>query len=182
MDRDGDSRAHACASTSYAVDDTDHVEIKIPGDERTVIDRQPSEYDKMRFARQWAFYNGTGDEFAGQTRIETVAWIDPGNAREMRRWNIQTVEQLAAMSDSQIDGANMLGLLGFRARAQQHLAEQQKSSAFDEVKAENAALQARLSALEAKLSAPAPRRAAEVLRTPEPDILLRENRFSAAQG
>ena len=46
----------------------------------------------------------------------------------------------------------MLGLLKFRARAQQHLAEQSKSSAYDELKQENAGLATQLQAMQEQMN------------------------------
>ena len=150
VDRAGDDALHV-EFYQHPVDGADHVRIVIPGDERNQPDYLVTAYYQMRFARQWAIYKGQLDEFDGQTRVETVAGIDPGNVREMKRWNIHTVEQLAAMSDSSIDAANMLGLMKFRARAQQHLAEQSKSTEYDELKQENAGLATQLQAMQAQM-------------------------------
>ena len=150
VDREGDDALHV-EFYQHPVDGEDHVRIVIPGDDRNQPDYLATAHYQMRFARQWAIYKGQLDEFDGQTRIETVAWIDPGNAREMKRWNIHTVEQLANMSDSSIDAANMLGLMKFRARSQQHLAEQSKSSAYDELKQENAGLSTQLQSMQEQM-------------------------------
>ena len=92
---------------------------------------------RLRFPRQWKIYDGQLEEFAGQTRIETVAWIDPGTVGEMKYNRIHTVEQLANMSDSSMDQANMLFLRKFRERAKKHLEETAASSGYDELKAQN---------------------------------------------
>ena len=151
VDRDGDDALHV-EFYKHPVDGDDHVRIIIPGDDRTKPDFLATPHYQMRFARQWAIYKGQLDEFDGQTRIETVSWVDPGNVHEMKRWNIHTVEQLAGMADSAIDAANMLGLLNFRARAQQHLTEHQKSTAYDELKQENAGLATQLQAMQEQMN------------------------------
>ena len=68
----------------------------------------------------------------------------------MKRADIHTVEQLANMSDSSIDSTNMIGLMAFRERAKEHLAEKAKSSQYDELKAQNAELVGRIQNLERK--------------------------------
>ena len=60
--------------------------------------------------------------------------------KDMKRYGIHTVEQLSQMSDSSISQTNMIGLMSFREKALKHLADQQKSSEYDELKATNAVL------------------------------------------
>ena len=126
----------------------DHIEIRNPGDERTVHDTTATDYYKMRFRRAWDNYQAQLDNYAGQIRIETVSWIDPGTMTDMKRYGIHTLEQLSQMSDSSISQTNMIGLMSFREKALKHLADQQKSSEYDELKATNADLMKRLEALE----------------------------------
>ena len=133
-----------------AVTDEDHIEIQNPGDERTVHDTTVTDWYKMRFRRQWENYKSSLDNFAGQTRLETVNWIDPGMCKDMVRFGIHTVEQLSQMPDSAISQTNMIGLMAFREKALKHLESQHKSSEYDELKATNADLMERLEALEAK--------------------------------
>ena len=131
-----------------AVSGKDHVEIRNPGDERTVHDTTATDYYKMRFRRAWDNYQAQLDNYAGQIRLETVSWIDLGMMKDMKRYGIHTVEQLSQMSDSSISQTNMIGLMSFREKALKHLADQQKSSEYDELKATNADLMKRLEALE----------------------------------
>lgn len=136
-----------------AADGQDHVRIIIPGDERTQPDYLANDYYKRRFHRQWAAYQGDGEQFSGQTRIEEVAWIDPGTASDMRRNRIYTLEILANMSDGQISSTNMMGLMALRQKAKDHLRSQEKVAEFDKVRMENAALQQQLQELTAKVDA-----------------------------
>ena len=132
----------------HPVDGQDHVKIEFPGDDKTVVDELADDRYKMRFPRQWAVYKGQLEEFAGQVRIETVSWIDPGMIQDMKRANIHTVEYLAEMSDSSIDSTTMIGLMAFRQKAKEHLAERAKSSQYDKLAAQNAELMKRLENLE----------------------------------
>ena len=134
----------------HPVDGQDHVRITIPGDNKTQPDYLATDHYKMRFRRQWAIYKGQLEEFSGQTRIETVAWIDPGMVMDMKRASIHTVEYLAEMSDSSIESTNMIGLMAFREKAKEHLAEKAKSSQFDTLQAQNAELVQRIQNLERK--------------------------------
>ena len=146
---DGDKGLHV-TFYKHPVDGQDHVKIEIPGDDKTELDEFADDRYKMRFPRQWAIYKGQLEEFAGQIRIETVAWVDPGMIQDMKRANIHTVEYLAEMSDSSIGSTNMIGLMAFRQKAQEHLAEKAKSSQFDSLQEQNAELMKRLEKLEQK--------------------------------
>ena len=144
---EGDKALHV-TFYKHPVDGQDHVKIEIPGDPKTIPDYLATEHYQRRFQRQWRVYKGELEEFAGQIRIETVAWIDPGMIQDMKRANIHTVEQLANMSDSSIDSTNMIGLMAFRKKAADHLADRAKSSQFDTLQAQNAELIKRLEKLE----------------------------------
>ena len=146
---DGDKALHV-EFYKNPVDGQDHVRITFPGDDKSRPDFLATEHYQRRFPRQWKVYKGELEEFAGQERIETVSWIDPGLLHDMKRADIHTVEQLANMSDGSIDSTNMIGLMAFRARATQHLEEKAKSSQFDSLQAQNAELIKRLEKLEQK--------------------------------
>ena len=146
---EGDKALHV-EFYKHPVDGQDHIRITIPGDNKTQPDYLATDHYKMRFKRQWRVYAGELEEFAGQIRIETVSWIDPGLLRDMKRADIHTVEQLANMSDSSIESTNMIGLMAFREKAKQHLAEKEKSSQFDTLQAQNAELMQRIQNLERK--------------------------------
>ena len=90
-------------------DDKDHIEIMIPGDKHHRPDFIADEHYQRKYMREWKIYKGELSEFHGQTRLETVAWIDPGNVREMKHLNCHTVEQLAGMSDGTLSTAGMMG-------------------------------------------------------------------------
>ena len=145
--REGDEKLHVEFYLN-PVDGLDHIKIMIPGDKNFMPDVLADERYQRRFQRQWKIYKGELSEFAGQTRLETVAWIDPGNVRELKYWHVHTVEQLAGVTDGAISSSGVMGLTQLREKAQSHLEEHAKTSAFDEVKNENAALKERLEKLE----------------------------------
>ena len=129
----------------HPVDGQDHVRITFPGDEKSRPDFLATDHYQRRFPRQWKVYKGELEEYAGQCRIETVSWIDPGLLHDMKRADIHTVEQLANLSDASIDSTNMLGLMAFREKAKEHLRQvsgserrAEKSSQYDKLAAQNA--------------------------------------------
>ena len=127
-----------------ARDGLDHVEITVPGDHTFAPDFVVDERYKQRFSQQWEAYKNELDQFAGQTRLETCAWMDPGLLRDLKRNNIHTAEHLAGLSDTVIGKSIAPGLRQLRDKAVEHLAEKEKTSGYDELKAELAALRAQV--------------------------------------
>lgn len=79
--------------------DIEHVQILVPGDKLSMIDRVASEDDKKRFADHYAkFRAGKGEEVVG-TRLEAVPWMTRSKVEEYRYFGIHTVEQLAGAID-----------------------------------------------------------------------------------
>ena len=126
----------------------EHIEIQSPGDDKTVHDTPVNDWYKARFRQKWENYQAQRDNYAGQTRLETVNWIDPGMCKDMAKSGLHTVEQLAGISDGSISQTNMIGLMSFREKAIKHLEDLKKSSEYDELKDQNAMLLRRLEALE----------------------------------
>lgn len=128
------------------VDNEEHIEIRTPGDERNIVDEVVDERYKRRFQRRWEAYKKGLSETDGQTRLETVNWIDAGNMTAMRRVGIATVEQLAGMSDAAINEADIVGLFSFREKAQQFVKDAEAMSEVDKLRAELEELKAQVAA------------------------------------
>ena len=128
----------------------DHIEITIPGDLTSKPDRVVTDMDKVRFAKAWNAYRGNDDQFAGQTRIDTMAWIDIAMQWNLKRVNIYTVEGLAGLPDSAINAVQIAGLANLRTRAQEFLTEKKDTAQTDKLKAELDTLRAEFAAMKAK--------------------------------
>jgi len=99
--------------------DVCHVRIYVPGDKLSVIDRVASSDDKQRFAAHYAKYTaGEGNEVVG-TRLEVVPFMSRSKVEEYKYFQIHTVEQLAAASDSV--GQKFQGFQQDKQRAQKFL-------------------------------------------------------------
>ena len=131
----------------------DHVRIEIPVDEKTVIDRMASAYDKRRFAAKWAAYEEARDQHSDETPLEDALWMDQGMVPGLERQRVFTVEQLAALPD----GALKPGIRALRERAREELAKAEKalekSGRDEEMHALFAKQQAEISELRAQLEA-----------------------------
>lgn len=129
------------------VDGQDHIKFLIPGDKTFQPDYLVDDRHKERFAEQWDAYEARKDQFAGQTRLEDVAWLDEAMRNHFKAFNIFTVEMLAAVSDGNLTKLGPEGRI-MRDKAQVEVQEKSKATAFDAAQAEKAAMQTQINKLE----------------------------------
>ncbi|CAB5223208.1 hypothetical protein UFOVP381_9 [uncultured Caudovirales phage] len=118
----------------------DFVEIMVPGDKHSVIERKARELDKRRFSRQWAAYSaGKEDQQAG-TPLSSLPFMLPAKAEEYKFFHITTAEQLAGASDGSSAAQAIMGFNG----------DKQKAAAYLQMAAGNAPILQMQQALEDK--------------------------------
>jgi hypothetical protein len=114
----------------------DFVRIMIPGDKNTKIERKATANDKERFPRAWqAYQNKEQPSFEGTLLKEWPA-ITVSMVAELNALNVFTVDQLARLSDSQVQKIGMGGL-DLRAKAGAFLEAAKDGSAVQRYAAEN---------------------------------------------
>jgi hypothetical protein len=126
----------------------EYIRIKFPGSKTTEVYRQVVPSDKERFALQYqAFLQGV-DPMMG-TPIAGAPFIDKASRETLRKADIVTVEQLAAVSD-----VNLVAIRLPNARALRDLAigYLNRSGERAQISGETAAMQAQLDAERAKSS------------------------------
>jgi hypothetical protein len=87
------------------------IEIRVPGNALTIIERPALEEDKRRFPRQWAWFektHGTDGQNVG-TPLSQWPLLRPSQVEEMRALKFYTVEQVAFASDQQVGTVGMIG-------------------------------------------------------------------------
>ncbi len=151
----------------------DFCRMVFPGNRLTMWDQPVRDVDKQRFYRQWTLYKEGKDQLGGRTQLKSWGEIDPGSIEEYMMMNIQTVESLAALPDTNI--TNMpagLQHLAYRHRemAQDFIKRKEQSAGFDQaIEAaqasqdiakqaveENAALKAQLDEMKKRLDSQVP--------------------------
>lgn len=139
----------------------DFVEIMFPGDNKTVVNRQVKDEDKIRWPGQWQAYEAGEafkiDGFPLEQWPELSA--DEGLIRDLNSKRIYTVEQLAAVSDQNLGNIG-LGARALVAKAQAFVEVRKDSAAVskyaaqaEQALAENALLREQLAAVNARLQA-----------------------------
>lgn len=135
------------------------VRIMAPGDKTNIIDQPAREDHKVRFPRQWLYYQMQQNESAaGQIGTPLSQWyadaptdINRDQIAELNILKFVTVEQLALASDSQLQRVGMGGV-GLREKARLYLNRKNRSDAnaeLEKTKQQLADLQAQMAALAA---------------------------------
>lgn len=104
-----------------------YTEIATPGIVANQIDRPTRESDKIRFARQWSYYQATqgGDARDIGTPVTQWAFLSPAQCEELKALKFRTVESIANASDLAITAIGMVGGVApttLRQRAQAYIA------------------------------------------------------------
>ncbi len=132
--------------------DYPHVRIHIPGDQHNIVDTKVSQYYKDRFKDEFnAFMQGKG---AGVTGWRLKEWpvVSASQVKTLEYLEIHTVEQLAGLSDTQVQKIGMGGM-ELRAKAKAAIDAATDGAAAAAQAAENAQLRAEMQALREQFAA-----------------------------
>lgn len=83
------------------------VEIRVPGDARTVWDKPVDETHKKRFAKQWEEFENNQQQLGGGIPIEQCPEINESMHDLLRHMNCKTVENIVGISDGLIQNLGM---------------------------------------------------------------------------
>lgn len=152
-------------------------EIRIPGN-RDEITQGPIKYIKPdpreRFPQAYArFKAGARSQIVG-TLLREWGMIPSTRAKEYEALGVHTVEQLAAIGDSQAQAREWFGSLEDRQKAKDFLASAAGLAPVSQLREENEDLRAKLAELSAKVEAmaqgaPAPKRRGRPPKVKPPD-------------
>ena len=123
-----------------------YIEIMTPGNKDHIVRRPASDMDKNRFAEHWRKFEAKEEQEGVEgTLLEEWPGIRRSQALELKHLNIVTVEQLAAVSDSNAQGVMGISFLKEKANkfleTSKDVATQEK---LDEMQAKYDALCARM--------------------------------------
>jgi hypothetical protein len=117
------------------------IEIRIPGNQHTIIERPANDQDKYRFPRQWAYWERTHGADGQNVGTPLTQWpmLRPSQVEELRAYKFYTVDQVAFASDEQVSRigkAAGMAPFSFRERAKLFL-ESAKDNALAVKQAED---------------------------------------------
>lgn len=117
-------------------DEKDFIRISTPGDTRTVVVELVTDLHKRQYPKSWQAYSDGLDEVLEGTPIAQWTQASLSQAKELAHFNVRTVEQLAAVSDGNLQHMGP-GFQALRARAQQYLKSAGDDAKSTEVAREN---------------------------------------------
>lgn len=130
-------------------DDTEYVEIQIPGDKDNIVRRPASTKDKERFPKHYAAFKNKGEEALVGTPLSAVPWITQGGVEELKHFGVHTVEQLAGITDA--NAQNFRGVNTLRDQAKTFLEAAAGNAPLIQMQAELEDRDKKISALEIKI-------------------------------
>jgi len=135
-------------------DEVDYITIRTPGSQLSVIESRVvgTKYEK-RFAKQYAAWRANRQDVISGTPLEAFPFLMPkiGLMAELKAININTVEQLAGISD--IASQSIMGGYDLRKRAQEWIESTTGTDAkLAKMEADNAALLRKLAEIESQLN------------------------------
>jgi hypothetical protein len=142
-------------------EDVPYIKIQVPGDPTTLIDTKLRDHHKRRFARHWAHFQQYQNA-APVIGTPLVEWavVSRSQADNLRVSGVMTVEQLAELTDAQIQRLGMGGEQ-LRRKAQTWLKQATDSAGvmasagrMSELEESNKQLQAQVAELMAAMNAP----------------------------
>jgi hypothetical protein len=115
-------------------DDVEYVRIIVPGDKQNEVHRPASEMDKRRWPRQYADFKSGAREAQSGTPLKEWTAISASQAKELEHFHVYTVEQLANLSDTNIQ--NIGPIRGLQAKAKDYLEKALGNAPMDKMRAE----------------------------------------------
>jgi hypothetical protein len=140
-------------------DNVEYVKILLPGDKNTEVDRPATVDDKERFAQQYARFLQKKEAVIEGTPLEHWPVMDPATVEDCKASKIFTVEQVADLSDMQIQKLGMgYRELSKKAKAFLEYAKdtalpQKQAAEIERLHADNGELKRQLAELAARVEA-----------------------------
>lgn len=143
------NRSKSLLAGRRVFDSRDYIRFELSQYE--VTDRRVIERDKQIFASQWQQYLNGRDQIGEGTPLSLWPQIDAATVEELKHLKIFTVDQLAAISDSQ---ASLYGKLVGRLReqAKAFISNSAKSQEVSDLQIQNIELKEKLEKLQAEVS------------------------------
>lgn len=91
-------------------DQVDWVTIQHPGDNLNKIERPATDQDRQEFSRQYAAFKAGREDIPEGTLLPVLFPVNPEIVDNLRALKIHTVEQLAELSDTQLQSVGMGGM------------------------------------------------------------------------
>lgn len=133
------------------VNEKDFVRIRYPGDTKTELDRPVNDVDKRRFSQQWDLYQKQLSQHGADTLLKDAPFLKPGELHALERFQIDTVKQLAALSDAFLMSIGP-GARDMQARAKRFMVMEEQEAREQALMQQNRAQNNRIALLETQIA------------------------------
>lgn len=129
-------------------DDTEFIEIRIPGDDKTIINNLATDEYRQRFPDEYAAFKSGIKETTSGTPLEHWAAVSKSQVAQLKHVGISSVEQLANVSDD--NAQKFMGGYVLRDNARTFLKTVEDTALVQKQEAAIAELKAEIEELKAK--------------------------------
>ncbi len=131
--------------------DVPFIKILVPGDTSNIIERKATKDDELKFPKAWARFKAQESEAVEGMPLEQWPQVTRSLLKELKYFEVHTVEQLAGLSDGQIAKLGM-GFTEYRNKAKAYLAAAAGTASATAQEAENQRLRDQLADLQKQMS------------------------------
>ncbi len=131
--------------------DVPFIKILVPGDTTNIIERKATKDDELKFPKAWARFKAQESEAVEGMPLEQWPQVTRSLLKELKYFEVHTVEQLAGLSDGQIAKLGM-GFTEYRNKAKAYLAAAAGTASATAQEAENQRLRDQLADLQKQMS------------------------------
>lgn len=134
-------------------EDKEYVEIVVPGDRNSLVDRPVNANDKERWPQHYAAFKAQQSVPETGTPLTEWAGVTRSQAEELAIMNVKTVETLAALDDAGLARCVRMGGFKLREKAQRFLEAAAGAAPAEKLAAELSARDAKIAELETLIRA-----------------------------
>lgn len=132
-------------------EDREYVQVIVPGDTKSEVNREVQDRDKDRWPEQYRRFKEDAEQATDGTPLEQWPAVSVSQVAELKAKKIRTVEQLASVSDSALQNLG-LGARQLRDRAKAWLEAAAGNAPLDAALQREAKLQEEIDALKAQMN------------------------------
>ena len=114
--------------------DSDFVRITVAGDRNTIIERPATAQDRARYAVKYGQYKANQEQVSVGFPLSEWPGVTRSQVEELRFFKLHTVEDLAAVSDS--NGQKFHAFLALREKAKNYLLALEKNAPLEKMQSE----------------------------------------------
>ena len=133
-------------------EDVEYVEMLVPGDKFSEVHERVKDSHKARWPVQYAAFKANQEAPSEGTPLEEWPPMSPGMVMQLKSNKVRTVEQLAALSDSQLGNVLPMGGHSMREKARNWLKQAEGLAPLSDMQQKLDTANAQIAALERQVA------------------------------